>query len=102
MAASRNETVRHLVANAPISRDVVKRFVAGESTKDAVEVVRNLGLPVTLDYLGEHTTDQAQAERTVQAYLELLDALHAAGWPGTRKSASSCPRSGSRSTSRSP
>ncbi|MCR3746598.1 proline dehydrogenase family protein [Lentzea californiensis] len=79
MAASRNETVRHLVANAPISRDVVKRFVAGESTKDAVEVVRGLGLPVTLDYLGEDTTDKAQAEKTVQAYLELLDALHAAG-----------------------
>ncbi|SER40613.1 L-proline dehydrogenase [Lentzea albida] len=79
MAASRNETVRHLVANAPISRDVVKRFVAGETTADAVEVVRGLGLPVTLDYLGEDTTDKAQAEKTVQAYLELLDALHAAG-----------------------
>ncbi|WP_112275074.1 proline dehydrogenase family protein [Lentzea terrae] len=79
MAASRNETVRHLVASAPISRDVVKRFVAGETTADAVEVVRNLGLPVTLDYLGEDTTDKAQAEKTVQAYLELLDALHAAG-----------------------
>ncbi|WP_093605841.1 proline dehydrogenase family protein [Lentzea waywayandensis] len=79
MAASRNETVRHLVANAPISRDVVKRFVAGESTAEAVEVVRGLGLPVTLDYLGEDTRDEAQAERTVQAYLELLDALHAAG-----------------------
>lgn len=79
MAASRNETVRHLVANAPISRDVVKRFVAGETTRDAVEVVRALGLPVTLDYLGEDTTDKAQAEKTVQAYLELLDALHAAG-----------------------
>ncbi|MEU0877891.1 proline dehydrogenase family protein [Lentzea sp. NPDC005914] len=79
MAASRNETVRHLVANAPISRDVVKRFVAGETTKDAVDVVRGLGLPVTLDYLGEDTTDKAQAEKTVQAYLELLDALHAAG-----------------------
>ena len=79
MAASRNETVRHLVANAPISRDVVKRFVAGETTQDAVEVVRKLGLPVTLDYLGEDTTDKAQAEKTVQAYLELLDALHAAG-----------------------
>ncbi|SEP82877.1 L-proline dehydrogenase [Lentzea xinjiangensis] len=79
MAASRNETVRHLVANAPISRDVVKRFVAGESTQDAVEVVRTLGLPVTLDYLGEDTTDETQAEKTVQAYLELLDALHAAG-----------------------
>jgi proline dehydrogenase len=79
MAASRNETVRHLVANAPISRDVVKRFVAGETTADAVEVVRELGLPVTLDYLGEDTTDKRQAEKTVQAYLELLDALHAAG-----------------------
>jgi proline dehydrogenase len=79
MAASRNESVRHLVASAPISRDVVKRFVAGETTRDAVEVVRGLGLPVTLDYLGEDTTDEAQAERTVQAYLELLDALHAAG-----------------------
>ncbi|GAB2824356.1 proline dehydrogenase family protein [Lentzea nigeriaca] len=79
MAASRNETVRHLVANAPVSRDVVKRFVAGETTADAVEVVRTLGLPVTLDYLGEDTTDKAQAEKIVQAYLELLDALHAAG-----------------------
>jgi proline dehydrogenase len=79
MAASRNEAVRHLVANAPISRDVVKRFVAGETTRDAVEVVRGLGLPVTLDYLGEDTRDRTQAERTVQAYLELLDALHAAG-----------------------
>ncbi|MDX8144588.1 proline dehydrogenase family protein [Lentzea sp. BCCO 10_0061] len=79
MAASRNDAVRHLVANAPISRDVVKRFVAGETTEDAVEVVRGLGLPVTLDYLGEDTKDESQAERTVQAYLELLDALHAAG-----------------------
>ena len=79
MAASRNETVRHLVASAPISRDVVKRFVAGETTRDAVDVVRGLGLPVTLDYLGEDTTDKAQAEKIVQAYLELLDALHAAG-----------------------
>jgi proline dehydrogenase len=79
MAASRNETVRHLVASAPISRDVVKRFVAGETTQDAVEAVRGLGLPVTLDHLGEDTTDKAQAEKIVQAYLELLDALHAAG-----------------------
>ncbi|MFD5827670.1 proline dehydrogenase family protein [Lentzea sp. NPDC060358] len=79
MAASRNETVHHLVATAPISRDVVKRFVAGETTRSAVEAVRALGLPVTLDHLGEDVTTRAQAEKTVQAYLELLDALHAAG-----------------------
>ncbi|SDF62282.1 L-proline dehydrogenase [Lentzea fradiae] len=78
MAASRNETVRHLVATAPITRDVVTRFVAGETTESAVQAVRTLNLPVTLDYLGEDTEDKAQAEKTVQAYLELLDALHAA------------------------
>ncbi|TWP47735.1 proline dehydrogenase [Lentzea tibetensis] len=79
MAAARNEAVRSLVASAPISRDVVRRFVAGETTQDAVAVTRELGLPVTLDYLGEDTTDEAQAEQVVRAYLELLEALHAAG-----------------------
>ena len=28
---------------------------------------------MTLDYLGEHTTDETQAEQIVQAYLELLE-----------------------------
>jgi len=57
----------------------VRRFVAGESTAEAVEVTRRLvsaGLTVTLDYLGEDTTDARQAEQTVRAYVELLDALY--------------------------
>ena len=82
LAAAGNDVIRRLVATAPVSRDVVRRFVAGETTADAIEVTRALvaqGLTVTLDYLGEDTTDERLAEQTVSAYLELLDALHAEG-----------------------
>ena len=82
LAAAGNGTIRRLIATAPVSRDVVRRFVAGETTEEAVAVTRRLvdsGLTVTLDYLGEDTTDAALAEATVQAYLELLDRLHTEG-----------------------
>jgi proline dehydrogenase len=82
LAAAGNDTIRRTVATAPVSRAVVRRFVAGESTAEAVEVTGRLvsaGLTVTLDYLGEDTTDAALAEQTVSAYLELLEALYDQG-----------------------
>lgn len=78
LTAAGSDKIRRLVATAPLSRDVVRRFVAGETTEEAVEVTRGLideGLRVTLDYLGEDTTDADLAEQTVRAYLELLDRL---------------------------
>ena len=78
LAASGNDTIANLVATAPLSRDVVRRFVAGEANDDAVGVTEALvdaHLNVTLDYLGEDTADVAQADTTVHAYLTLLDAL---------------------------
>ncbi len=82
LAASRNARVKTLVAGAPVSRNVVKRFVAGERTEDAVRATRGLldaGLTVSLDHLGEDTTDATQAKATVAAYLELLGQLSDAG-----------------------
>lgn len=82
LAAAGNDTIRKAVKTAPGTRGMVDRFVAGERTADAVAAVAQLadkGLYATLDYLGEDTTDKAQAEVTVQAYLELLDQLHADG-----------------------
>ena len=82
LAAAGNDVIRRSVATAPVSRDVVRRFVAGETTADALAVTRKLvdqGLTVTLDYLGEDTTDKALAEQTVDAYLDLLDGLDHAG-----------------------
>ena len=82
LAASRNAKVERLVAGAPISRGVVRRFVAGEGVDDAVRASTELtarGLAVSLDHLGEDTVDARQAEATVQAYLVLLQRLSAAG-----------------------
>ncbi|WP_433266102.1 proline dehydrogenase family protein [Actinosynnema sp. CS-041913] len=82
LAAAGNDAVRRAVATAPLSRGVVRRFVAGETVASAVDVTGDLvehGLRVTLDYLGEDTTDREVAERTVQAYLSLLDQLHDTG-----------------------
>jgi proline dehydrogenase len=82
LAASRNSTVKAVVAGAPVSRSVVKRFVAGETVDDAVRASRELtdaGLTVSLDHLGEDTLDAGQADATVKAYLVLLERLAAAG-----------------------
>ncbi len=82
LAAARSQRMRELVEFVPATRSVVSRFVAGGGTPDAVRVVRELaddGLRVTLDHLGEDTTDAEQAATTVRAYEELLSALAADG-----------------------
>jgi proline dehydrogenase len=78
LAAAGSDWLRDVAAGAPVSRDVVRRFVAGEATEDAVEATRRLvadGLLATIDHLGEDTTDLAQAEATRTAYLSLLGRL---------------------------
>jgi proline dehydrogenase len=82
LAASRNRRVEHLVTTAPISRRVVHRFVGGPDTESAVATAKALvadGLTVTLDHLGEDTTDREHAQSVVDAYLDLLVALDRAG-----------------------
>jgi proline dehydrogenase len=78
LAAARNQRIEKLVTNAPVSRDVVRRYVGGATTAEAVDAIRPLiahGLTVTLDHLGEDTTDRSQADTVVAAYGELLTAL---------------------------
>jgi proline dehydrogenase len=82
LAASRNHRVERVVANAPVSRNVVNRFVAGSSVEDALAATRDLvasELTVSLDYLGEDTHDAGQATATKDAYLTLLKALDGVG-----------------------
>jgi proline dehydrogenase len=82
LAASRSTQVEKFVASAPLSRDVVKRFVAGTTTQDALRATAELvhqGLAVTLDHLGEDTLTADQANATRDEYLRLLAALGAAG-----------------------
>jgi proline dehydrogenase len=78
LAASRSSRVERLVETAPFTRDVVRRFVAGTSTDDALATTRDLtakGLAVTLDHLGEDTVRPEQAEVVRDEYVALLSGL---------------------------
>jgi proline dehydrogenase len=82
LTASRNRTVRKVVENAPVSRSVVRRFVAGTDVEDAVRVTADLvgaGLAVSLDRLGEDTTEIGHADATTKAYLAMLRRLSEQG-----------------------
>ena len=75
---SRSNRVKELVSSMPVSSGIVSRYVPGEDTASAVEAAGQLidsGLHVSLDFLGEDTLEQQQADATVSAYLEVLSAL---------------------------
>lgn len=78
LAVSRSERMRSAVERLPVTRDVVHRFVPGDSIHDAIDSVaalRDSHRLVSVDYLGEDVTDADAASATVDAYLTLLDAM---------------------------
>jgi len=82
LGLSRSNRIKQVVTSAPLTRDVVARFAAGETVEDALRATRELvgsGLTVSVDHLGEDTLDAAQADRATAAYLDLLDRLRVAG-----------------------
>ena len=82
LAASASQRVHQLITTAPLTRDVVKRFIAGDTAADALAVTQRLlgqGLSVTLDYLGEDTVDPDQAAAVASEYVALLELLATAG-----------------------
>jgi len=87
LAAARSPRVERLVETAPVSRDVVKRFVAGTSTSDALAATQQLagtGLRITLDHLGEDTLTADQATATKDAY-QRTRPKSARHWPHKKK-----------------
>ena len=79
---ARSHRIKRLVGSMPVSAGIVRSYVPGEDTEDAVRATAALvddHLRVTLDYLGEDTLDTDQADVTVQAYLDALAALSARG-----------------------
>ncbi|WP_030155808.1 proline dehydrogenase family protein [Glycomyces sp. NRRL B-16210] len=82
LAAARSSKIERLVGTAPVSRSLVRRYVAGETTAEAVATTRALaadGLLASLDYLGEDTVVVEQADATRDEYRRLLAALDEAG-----------------------
>src|ERR687890_209240 len=77
LAAARSQRLQRTVSGLGMTRKLVDRFVPGEAEAAVVDAARALlasGRYVSIDYLGEDTTDASQAEATVQAYLSLLEA----------------------------
>jgi proline dehydrogenase len=82
MAAAASERIRDGITRTRATRAIVDRYVAGESTEDAVAAARELrsaGLLVTLDYLGEDSNDVQRAAATAAQYVYLLGKLAAEG-----------------------
>jgi proline dehydrogenase len=82
LAASRSDALRRVVEHAPVTKQVVHRFVPGAGLDDAVQATTELvtsGRAVTIDYLGEDTLDATQATATADAYVALLGRLSDAG-----------------------
>ncbi len=78
---AKSDRMRDLIERAPVSRDVVRRFVAGDSAEDVVRAATELDLTgrmSTIDRLGEDTLDLGQAQATRDAYLSLLAELSSA------------------------
>ncbi len=78
LAMSTNAVVRTFVVNFPLSRIVCRRFVAGETLDEAIQVVKKLNaknVQVTFDQLGESVTTEADARAAKDGYLRALDAI---------------------------
>ncbi|WP_067652815.1 proline dehydrogenase family protein [Nocardia harenae] len=87
LAAAGSPRLAKAVTTVPITAAVVRRFVAGADRGALLPVLRELladGRRVSVDFLGENTTDPAQADAVVAEYLALIaDLATLADAPGT-------------------
>ena len=81
-AAARSERIKQISQRWSVTEKVVRRFVPGETLDDVLAAIRRElddGLAVTIDFLGEDTTDESQADATVAAYVSLLEMMRGLG-----------------------
>ena len=78
LSISANPAIKNLATTAPGISALVTKFAAGETTHEAIGVTNELvsqGFLVTLEHLGEDTTDVGTAVTIRDAYVELLQRL---------------------------
>ncbi|MGV9643544.1 proline dehydrogenase family protein [Streptomyces sp. NPDC003514] len=78
LAASRSDRMRRLISAAPVTKQVVDRFIPGETVDEIVPIVQELtgkGLELTMDVVGEDITRPEQAAAARDAYLRLVDRI---------------------------
>lgn len=79
---AQNQRMREFVIQNKATRNVSRRFVAGETLDDAVQATRILNqhhTQVALDHLGENVADAAEARAATQDYNAALDLIKQTG-----------------------
>jgi proline dehydrogenase len=69
---------RRIVTRWGFARRAARRFVAGETLPEAIQAAKALeryGLTASIDHLGEHVTNRAEAVEAAEAYLLILDRI---------------------------
>jgi len=82
LALSHRKSLGRLATRVPVTRPMVRRFVAGETLDEvlpAIERLRDAGMGTTVDVLGESVTAEEDARAAAGRYLDVLDALAAGG-----------------------
>jgi proline dehydrogenase len=77
---SEREDFKNVLMKMPYSRQAAGRFVAGETSAEALAAARALndaGFRVTLDLLGESVNERQEAEAATAAYRTSLDEIEA-------------------------
>ena len=80
---SRSASLKRFASKYGMRRNgFARRFIAGESVEEAIEVARTLqgrGFHLALDYLGESVSTVAKATAAAREYIRLIDVIEAAG-----------------------
>ncbi len=77
---SKNRTAKAIVMHAPFASAAAHRFVAGETVDDGIRVASELnqqGLMVSLDYLGESVSSQAEARAAADVMIRVIERIQA-------------------------
>ncbi len=78
IALSESRSLRSIAEKSRIGRKMSSRFVAGTRLEDVIEVTRSVtasGMHVSIDNLGENTTNAEEARASAAIYHQLLDRI---------------------------
>src|SRR5947209_10609013 len=83
---SEQSWLRRWMENSPLSQRLTSRFVAGQTLREGIQVIKKLSAERTLgtlDFLGENVASLEDAARSRDSYLAALDEIHRADLPAT-------------------
>ncbi|HZC04687.1 MAG TPA: proline dehydrogenase family protein [Ktedonobacterales bacterium] len=79
---AKQDSIREFAESNPLAQRVARRFVAGESLDAAMQATHALNkrhISVSVDHLGENTTDEREASAAANDYVGIIERIHQEG-----------------------